>query len=373
MHHLFWISFIFILYTYILYPAVMLCLAAIRRRAPARDIEDADLPSVTFIVIVFNEENRVLDKIENCRSQNYPRHLLNICIVSDGSTDRTNEILRSQDDIHFISDSTNRGKPAQINSAVRLTQSDVIVFSDVRQQFERDAVRRLVRNFSDPAVGAVSGELVFQAPGDHTEKSIGMYWKYEKAIRKAESDVDSTLGVTGAIYAIRRKLFEPIPDDSILDDVEIPLRAFRSGLRVIFEPAAVAYDTASSSIEREFGRKARTLAGNFQLFSRNLWLLCPFANRIFLQAVSHKLFRLLVPYAMITVLVSSAAIASPAFRALLVIQLLCYGAGIAATLSGALRKNRLLNFLSVFLSLNAASVAGLYMYLFGKADVRWRR
>ncbi|MCK4236103.1 MAG: glycosyltransferase family 2 protein, partial [Candidatus Krumholzibacteria bacterium] len=206
----------------------------------------------------------------------------------------------------------------------------------------------------------------------HTGRNISLYWRYEKALRKAESDVDSTLGVTGAIYAIRREFVEPIPDDTILDDIEIPLKAFRKGYRVIFEPGAVAYDKASSEIETEFRRKVRTLTGNFQLFSRNRWLLSPFENRIFIQSISHKLFRLFIPYALMAVLLTTSMLENSMFKLLFWGQVICYLAGAAAILVKGLRRNRTLNFISVFLSLNTASVVALYKYSFNKVDVTWR-
>lgn len=369
----FWISLCFILYTYLLYPVIIVVLSRLTRQLAVPQQDDDALPSVTLIVVVYNEEHRVEAKLQNCRELDYPRHLLTICFVSDGSIDATNEILGRHRDIEFITDEINRGKPYQLNRAVRRSESEIVAFSDVRQLFEPDAIRKLVRNFQRGEIGTVSGELTFHRPDDHTGKSIGLYWSYEKVLRKAESRVDSTLGVTGAIYAIRRTLFEPIPDDTILDDVEIPLRGFRRGGRVIFEPEAVAFDTAVTEIGMEFQRKVRTLAGNFQLFARNPWLMNPFANRIFLQSISHKLFRLLIPYALLATLVTSGIHSSAYMKTFFWIQLLLYLCGVLALLSPAMRKNRLLNFISVFLTLNAASVVALYKTVFKKTDARWRK
>ena len=295
IYTIFWIAFSFILYTYLLYPIIILTLSRVRKRPVRLEPVGDTLPAVTMIIVVYNEEDHVEEKIRNCLELDYPRDLLTICFVSDGSTDLTNEILRRHDEVVLIEDSKNRGKPHQLNRAAAYSKDPILAFSDVRQIYEPNAIRTLVRNFSDPEVGAVSGELTFRRALDHTEQSIGLYWRYEKALRKAESAVDSTLGVTGAIYAIRRELFAPIPTDTILDDIEIPLHAFEMGYRVIFEPEAKAYDTAPSRIDIEFRRKVRTLTGNFQLFRRNMWLFNPAKNRILIQAVSHKLFRLIVP------------------------------------------------------------------------------
>ena len=370
---LFWIGLLFIVYTYLLYPLAIVLAGRLRTNQPFLGDAGAGIPSITMIIIAHNEAQVNLEKLENCRSLDYPKELLTICVVSDGSTDRTAEILASQEDILFIEDEVNRGKPFQLNNAVRQCESDLIVFSDARQMYEPSALRKLARNFTDPRVGAVSGELTFVTSKEATERNVGLYWKYEKLLRKAESDVDSTLGVTGAIYAIRRDLVEPIPDDTILDDIEIPLRAFKKGFRITFEDEAIAYDTASKKIEAEFTRKGRTLAGNFQLFERNPWLLNPLSNRIFIQTISHKLFRLFVPYSMLLVLISSSIAEGAIFRLLFWIQVIGYAAGVAALASKRLRKNRLINFISVFISLNAASVYALYSYLSGKTDARWKK
>ncbi len=370
---LFWISVLFIVYTYLLYPMLIVMASRLKGRQPAPVDDGTAYPSLTMIIIAFNEEKKILDKLENCRKLDYPADLFNVIVVSDGSTDRTASILRNQDDILFIEDDVNRGKPHQINNAVKHCDSDLIVFSDTRQMYEPDALRKLARNFTDPAVGAVSGELTFISTKDMTERSVGLYWKYEKILRNAESTVDSTLGVTGAIYAIRRSLIEPIPDDTILDDIEIPLRAFRKGYRVIFDGEAIAYDTASAEIEAEFRRKVRTLAGNFQLFDRNPWLLNPVSNRIFWQSVSHKLFRLFVPYFMILALITSFMAGGTVFRSIFWVQIVFYALGILGLASSRLKKSRSINFISVFISLNTAAVFALFQYSSGKADAKWKK
>lgn len=372
MEFVFWISLLFVVYTFLGYPLVIVCWSKLFPKPIRLDMESFEWPSVTMIIIAYNEEENILRKIENCRELDYPNDLLEICIVSDGSTDGTNDILIAQPDIHVIIDEDNHGKPYQINRVVEETESEVIIFSDARQTFEKNAVIMLVRNFSDSKIGAVSGELVFVSPEDHTERSIGLYWKYEKILRKAESAVNSTFGVTGAIYAIRRELFAPMPEDTILDDVEIPLHIFRNGFRVIFEPEAMAYDSASSEVSREFQRKTRTLTGNFQLFGRNLWLFNPARNKIFFQALSHKAFRLFVPYALMLILIGSFVLEQPLYKALLYSQLVLYIAGICATRSSSLKQNRILNFISVFLLLNTASVAALFKYAFRSIDAKWK-
>ena len=170
-----------------------------------------------------------------------------------------------------------RGKAAVLNDLVSLATGEIVVFADARQRFEPRAIRALTANFADPQVGAVSGELVLQKRRGTSPRGegAGFYWRYEKFIRANESWAGSTVGATGAIYAIRRELFEAIPQDTILDDVLIPVRISRRGYRVLFEAEARAHDLVSATPREDFIRKARTIAGTFQLFAREPWLLNP--------------------------------------------------------------------------------------------------
>jgi biofilm PGA synthesis N-glycosyltransferase PgaC len=370
---LFWTALIFVIYTYLIYPLAIILLSLLAKNSKHIDDNGLSLPSLTMIIVVRNEEKRVLEKLDNCHSLDYPDQLLEICFVSDGSTDKTNELLSPHGDITFIQETEHRGKPAQINNAISQTDGELVVFSDVRQKYREDALLKLARNFNDPNTGAVSGELHLDQSGTSTSKNIGLYWKYEKMIRKAEARIDSTLGVSGAIYAIRRELFEPIPEDTILDDIEIPLAILRKGYRVTFDPDAAAYDISFSEISREWNRKVRTLAGNFQLFSRNHWLFNPRKNRIFVQAVSHKFFRLLVPYALLIILFTSAILSGIGYKIFFSAQLIAYFLGLTTFVFKGFRSIRLINFISVFLSLNCAAVAALYKYSFKKTDARWKK
>jgi cellulose synthase/poly-beta-1,6-N-acetylglucosamine synthase-like glycosyltransferase len=369
---LFWAALAFVAYTYLIYPLLIIFLGRIRGRSVRLGGRAGDLPSVTMIIVAHNEKAAIEAKLANCRELDYPDALLEICVISDGSTDGTAELLRARDDIVFLDDPENRGKPHQLNKAMERSKSDILVFSDVRQMYDRAALMKLVDNFGDDEIGVVSGELELGTPDHPTGGNIGLYWTYEKVLREAESRVDSTVGVTGAIYAIRREFAAPIPRDTILDDVEIPLRAFRAGKRVIFEPGAKAFDTPSSDLKVEFRRKTRTLAGNYQLFVRHPWLLVPWKNRVFLQTVSHKLFRLIVPWALLLALATSSRLEGTGYALAFWGQAAAYALGVAALRSETLRRHAAVNFISVFITLNAAAVAGLYRFLTGTADVRWK-
>ena len=238
-------------------------------------------------------------------------------MVSDGSTDGTAEVLRryapAAEAIHL----TAGGKARALNAGVARAQHELLVFTDARQQFAPDALRRLVAPFSDPTVGGVSGELILdcESGGAATTgiaESVGSYWRYEKWLRRHESMIGSMLGATGAIYALRRRVWQPLPEQTILDDVLAPMRAVLASTRVVFEAGAHAIDRAVSA-PAELRRKVRTLSGNFQILFLEPRLLNPFANPVWLQYLSHKVGRLLVPYALIALVVSSAALARTSY------------------------------------------------------------
>ena len=242
-----------------------------------------------------------------------------------------------------------------------------------------NTLRALVENFADPAVGAVSGELVITT-SDRTAaagRGSAFYWRYEKFIRSTEGRADSTVGATGAIYAIRRELFEPIPDDTILDDVLIPLRIVRRGYRVLFEPRARAYDSASATAQHEFVRKARTIAGTFQLFSRELWLFNPRRNRLWLETMSHKALRLALPVLHATLFVASAVLAPTAswfYQAAFAGQAAFYAAAIIGYRQGCNpRRSFVVTVPCAICLLSWATVVGFVRFLTNRQQVTWER
>jgi cellulose synthase/poly-beta-1,6-N-acetylglucosamine synthase-like glycosyltransferase len=178
--------------------------------------------------------------------------------------------------VDVVYSAVHRGKATAVNRGVAIAKGEILLFADARQRFEKNAIRELVANFADDSVGAVSGELVLlDECGREASESLGAYWRYEKKVRAMESDIHSLPGATGAIYAVQRELFEPLASETILDDVVTPMRIVLKGKRSIFDPAARAYDAASPGEQKEYERKARTLAGNYQLFARMPELLAP--------------------------------------------------------------------------------------------------
>jgi cellulose synthase/poly-beta-1,6-N-acetylglucosamine synthase-like glycosyltransferase len=318
MEALFWLSAGFIVYTYAGYPALLAVWTRLRGRTAAgrdarRTSHESRWPGVSVIIAARNEGARLPARIENILASDYPVDRIEIIVASDGSTDGTASALAPYGDRVRLLPLPARGKAAALNAAVLHARNPILVFADARQRFAPETIRRLVAAFGNPQVGAVSGELFIdcEAGGTAAERStigdgVGAYWKYEKWLRRRESLVRSCVGVTGAVYAMRRWLWQPLPTAAILDDVLGPMRLVQRGYRVVFEPSARAFDQAASDAGVELRRKVRTLAGNFQMLRYEPRFLLPGWNPVWLQFVSHKLARLFVPYALLAMFVSSA-------------------------------------------------------------------
>lgn len=374
----FWGSAVLLAYVYLGYPL----LAAVRAHFSRRPRFRAPIePFVSIVVIANNEEDRIGARIENLLALDYPAGRREIVIASDGSTDGTVARARLYEErgVSVRSFASRRGKSAVLNMVVPGLRGEIVLFADARQRFDVGTLRALVENFADPAVGAVSGELVITT-SDRTAaagRGSAFYWRYEKFIRSTEGRADSTIGATGAIYAIRRALFESIPDDTILDDVLIPLRIVRRGYRVLFEPRARAYDSASATAQHEFVRKARTIAGTFQLFSRELWLLNPRRNRLWLETMSHKALRLTLPVLHATLFLASAALAATSawfYQGAFAVQSVFYVAAVVGITQGCNRRRSFVVTVPCAICLLSwATVVGFVRFLTNRQQVTWER
>ena len=376
---LFWISIAAIVYAYAGYPVAVWLLARLRKQ---NILKSSITPRVSVVIACHNEAGNIEARIKNLFECDYPTSLLEIIVVSDGSTDLTAQVaLRYVSDrVRVFAYDKQMGKAAALNVGVGAASGEIILFADARQRFEKGAIKELVANFADPIVGAASGELLLDgSAGASVGEGVGLYWKYEKWIRKSESRFSSVIGATGAIYAIRRELWEPLAPMTILDDVYTPMRIALGGRRVIFEEKARAHDMATDSAAREFSRKVRTLTGNYQLCQLMPRLLIP-SNGLIFQFYSHKLMRLAAPIFLLLLLVTNAlivgapaGIASVFYKASLAAQLLFYASVIAGGyLLKRKRKIRLLNFAYVFSVMNAAALLGLIYFIVGKRNV-WVR
>jgi cellulose synthase/poly-beta-1,6-N-acetylglucosamine synthase-like glycosyltransferase len=342
----FWLSALTISYVYAGYPALLTIWARVRARPIATPPGSAAwYPGVSIILAARNEGHRLPARIDNLLALDYPAERSEIVVVSDGSTDDTPDVLARYRDVVRAVAVPAGGKALALNAGVAQATGDILVFADARQMFAPDALRELVGPFVDPAIGGVTGELILdceassvagrRTTGDRRQASgpwpgperrttddrrgrsastiaegVDLYWRYEKRLRLLESTVGSTLGATGAIYALRRRLFTPLPADTILDDVLTPMRAVLAGHRVVFNERACAFDRAAVDADAERRRKVRTLAGNVQILVQEPRLLVPGINPVWLQYMSHKVGRLIVPYALLAVLGASLALAA---------------------------------------------------------------
>ena len=343
---------------------------------PRAVVRGPHAPDISCVMIVRNEEQVLERKMKNLLELDYPPERCQIVVVSDGSTDRTEEILRrcSQNPrVQVVINQRSRGKACGLNDACALAQGEVVVFTDARQEIEAGAVRLLMENFADAEVGAVSGELMLgDRSAGEAAGGLGLYWRIEKKTRELEAGSGSVVGATGALYAMRRELMIAVPEGTVLDDVYIPMQVARQGKRVVFDPRARIWDTPNQGGKREFYRKVRTLSGNYQLLQLAPWLLSG-KNPLRFEFVSHKLLRLLVPFAMIGLLVASAWTGGIFYRACFWGQIGFYTLSflaIAEIRLGGLA--RLADPAKTLVLLNAAALVAFMNFVTGRKTV-WSR
>ena len=343
---LFWVSFAIAAYVYVGYPALLAIWARLRPRPVV--CLPSERPGVSIVIAARNEAGRLAGRLDNLLQLEYPADRRQIIVVSDGSTDNTLSVLQRYCGRVDVVAVEAGGKALALNAGVLRAKHDILVFADARQVFTPDALVELTAPFRDRRIGAVTGELLLDAesPGRRVAPTdrrrnrghvadgrverrangerrrtiastiadgVGLYWRYEKRIRHFESTVGSTLGATGAIYAMRRSLWRPLPAETILDDVLAPMRAVLAGYRTVFNERARAFDRAAPNADVEMSRKTRTLAGNYQILRLEPRLLLPWRNPVWIQYVSHKIGRLVVPYALLALVISSIAIADRSF------------------------------------------------------------
>ena len=372
MKVVFWISAFLVAFTYAGYP---LC-AYLRARLWPLPIRRASIfPSVSIIVAVHNEEHNLPLKLTNLGSLLYPADLIEIIVVSDGSTDATNKILSHSESTRLqpVILPEHVGKAAALNQGINQAKNEIVVFTDARQRIAPNALENLMMSFADPSIGCVSGELMFAKDVVPASSSgVGLYWRLEKKIRHWEAQAGSTVGATGALYAVRKSLLSPMPFGTILDDVYIPLQVARLGYRVIFEPRATTWDDLRPDAKQEFQRKLRTLFGNCQLLQIAPWILGS-SNPLRLQFVCHKLLRLLAPFALVGIFLSSVWLRQGFYEMVLLLQLAFYAlAGLTVFRANLGFVTRLSNISLAFIVLNIAAAVAFIYFITGK-KVLWTR
>jgi len=359
-------------YIMILYP-ILLSFDLGRIAPPVRKDENFRT-TVSAIVAVHNGEQFVRRKLETLLALHYPRELLQILVVSDGSTDGTEAIVGefADRDVQLLR-VPRGGKAAALNAALPHATGEIFFFTDVRQALDPDALTHLVANFADPSVGAVTGELRLLDPARAGEQAdLELYWRYELWARRRHSRIDSILVTTGCIYAIRRAVAEPIPPDTLTDDAVIPLRIQFRGYRVIFEEQALAFDYPTAE-GGEFRRRLRTLAGLWQVHVR-LPALFTRVNRMRFHFLSHKSARLALPWAVLLIWIATLALPASSFRSFLLVDELVFAA--IALLDRYIPKwfplKRISSPARTFLAMNIAAILALAVF-FVPPETLWGR
>jgi cellulose synthase/poly-beta-1,6-N-acetylglucosamine synthase-like glycosyltransferase len=374
----FWICLAVVVYSYFGYPVLIWCFSRwFGRKNENPDECSEHLPSVSLLIAAYNEEAVIEERLLNALATDYPAAKLEIVVASDGSTDRTVEIVRRYEKrgVRALDYKRRRGKAAVLNSAFGELRGDIVILSDANTQTEADAYSKLVRWFQDPRLGVVCGRLVLTDP--QTGKNAdSWYWKYETFIKRSESRLGALLGANGAIYAIRREVFTPIPNDTFVDDLMIPLQArLRTGCAIVYDSEAIAHEETAPDFGSEFRRRSRIGAGGFQSM-RILWkLLNPAQGWIAFTFLSHKILRWLGPFCLILVMMSNLFLLDwPLYRLMLVGQIGFYALSMLGVyVPPQLKIFKPLRLFTMFTSMNMALMMGFWRWLLGRQQAAWHR
>ncbi len=366
-----------VLYTYVIYPSIMIILPK-RRKTASLDPSVEYFPSVSVIIAAYNEESIINERIKNLYELEYPEGKIEFIIGSDGSDDHTNEILRSftLPNLHIEYFPVRRGKANVINDLINKANGGLIIFSDANTMYEKKTIYSLVKHFNYPSVGAVCGDLrLYTNITTASEVGESWYWRYENFLKRMESNFSTLIGATGAVYAIRKSLYKPLPTSkTVMDDFLIPLEIVKKGFRVVYEPDAVAYENAAGTVSREFRRKVRIGAANFNGISEFISLLHPRYGFVAFALLSHKIIRWFVPFLLLGVFIASVVLSltSEFYLWLLFAQL---GFIIFGLLGFILEKFKLnigiLSFPYYFIVMNLALFIGFFRFLRGNQKPTW--
>jgi cellulose synthase/poly-beta-1,6-N-acetylglucosamine synthase-like glycosyltransferase len=375
-----WSSLLLSAYTYAGYPLLLAVLARVARRLPRQPDPNGPWPSVSVLIAAYNEEHVIGERIRNLLALDYPRDRLELVIASDGSSDRTVEIVQSHanDGVRVLDYRQRSGKANVLNRALSEVRGDIVVLSDANTFMRPDAVKKLVAWFQHPEIGMVCGRLVLEDAT--TGRNVdSVYWKYETQLKVWENALGALLGANGAIYAIRRTLYPGLPPDTAVDDFVVPLlMRIKHGCRLFYEREAIAVEETAPDVDAEFKRRSRIGAGGFQSL-RVLWpLLLPTQGWTAFSFWSHKMLRWICPLLLIAALAANIALAAQGrYRWLLAAQLAFYAVAAAGYVlpagllsSGVLRLARLP---TMFVAMNLALLAGLWRWMRGRQKAVWQR
>ncbi|MVN22616.1 glycosyltransferase family 2 protein [Mucilaginibacter arboris] len=381
----FWFSLFLIFYAFVGYGLVLFFLVKLRqffigKRSINAGVENA-LPSCTLIVAAYNEEDFIEEKIKNTLALNYPADKIRFMFVTDGSTDKTPEIISHYPQIKLMHVAKRKGKIAAVQRAVAAVTTEVMVFTDANTFLNPDALIKLCRHYADPKVGAVAGEKRVQI--DETSDATageGFYWKYESKLKVWDSELNSVVGAAGELFSVKTVLYEAVHPDSIIDDFMISMLIAKKGYRIVYEPEAYATETSSANIKEELKRKIRIAAGGLQSIIWLKSLLLPFKQPLLsFQYISHRVLRwTVVPFLMIASLILNFFIVAQThlliYQLILTAQVLFY----TLALLGWLMEKQQIKIKALFIPyyfgmMNYAIMAGIFRYLFGEQSAAWEK
>ncbi len=385
MEFLFWLLVGLIFYTYLGYGLIFGLFVKVFRKDEKKEILSENLPDVTLFVAAYNEKDFVDVKIKNSFELDYPKDKIQHFWITDGSDDGTPDILRQYEGVKVLHEDKRAGKTAAINRGIDYVDTDIVIFCDGNTLLNKASIKEIVKAFENPKVGAVAGEKrIIEKEADSASGSgEGAYWKYESILKQIDSKLYSAVGGVGELFAVRKKLFEKVPTDSILDDLMITMKIAMKGYKIEYVPTAIASETPSDNVQEELKRKIRISAGAYQTMSRLSSLLNPFKyGMLSFQFWSRKVFRwVLVPLSLIMLIPINIALAYRAdfdsahiYTQILYLQAFYY----LLVSIGKVLENREVRSKIIFLPyyifiMNYAAVMGALRYFSGKQSVKWER
>lgn len=376
---LMWLSILLLLYAYIGYPFTIALLSLIfRNKVKTREI----IPHVSIIITAFNEEKDIENKLKNCFDLDYPGQKLEIIVASDGSTDKTDEIVRRYEKsdtlvpviLHRVEGRL--GKTAAQNSAVKICQGEIIVFSDAASMYDRKAIKKIARNYADPTVGAVSGMYNYIKEGSSAAGlATIIFWKFENFIKSCQTKIKTITGCCGCIYSLRKNLYTDLPPEIISDLVE-PLMILKKGYRIVFEPEALALEETAGNSKDEFKMRIRVIVRgmNGMLFVRDLFNLRKYPFVAF-QLISHKLIRWIVPIFAIIVFISNAFLVrdSGFYMFMFLLQMIFYGFAFTGFIMERKGVHKAIFYLPLYFCIvNLASLISIFKVINKQNIVTWQ-
>lgn len=381
-YFLFWAGVLIISYTYVGYGIILWLLTKAGRKfhTPV-DYQESELPAVTHIVAAYNEEQCIEQKICNSLSLDYPKEKLTLLFVTDGSTDKTSEIVKSFPSVKLFHSPERKGKIHAVNRVMKFVDTPIVIFSDANTMLNKEAFKKIVRHYKDKRVGGVAGEkrIMKKESDDASGAGEGIYWTYESFLKKKDAQLYSIVGAAGELFSIRTELFEEPPSDIIIEDFYLSMKIASRGYRFAYEPDAYAMETASASVSEEWKRKVRICAGGFQAMSRLRHLLNPFRYGVLsFQYISHRVLRwTMAPLFLPVVFLTNLTLALQGllvYQAILVLQSAFY---VLALLGSQLqdKKIRIKGFFVpyYFMIMNLSVYTGFMRFLKGKQSVIWEK